>query len=108
VFRYSDVAIEHIAMESPALSQLLQSQLGELASRDMLLETLRAFIEHGPHRKAVAAALDIHPNTLSYRIECIEEVLGARLDDLKQLPRLHLALRLRDLSLSRAERGPTR
>ncbi len=106
VFRYSDIALEHTVMESPVLTRLLQSQLEQIDAKPMLLETLRAWFEHGPHRKAVAAALKIHPNSLAYRIECIEAILEQRLDDLRQLPRLHLALRLRQLSLPRAGRGP--
>jgi len=105
VFRYSDVALEHTVMESPVLTRLLQSQLEQIDAKPMLLETLRAWFEHGPHRKAVAAALKIHPNSLAYRIECIEAILEQRLDDLRQLPRLHLALRLRQLSLPRSSRG---
>jgi len=106
VFRYSDVALEHTVMESPVLTRLLQSQLEQIDARPMLLETLRAWFEHGPHRKAVAAALKIHPNSLAYRIECIEAILEQRLDDLRQLTRLHLALRLRQLSLPRGSRNP--
>ena len=105
VYRYSDVALEHTVMESPVLTRLLQSRLEQIDAKPMLLETLRAWFEHGPHRKAVAAALKIHPNSLAYRIECIEAILEERLDDLRQLSRLHLALRLRQLSLPRPGRN---
>ncbi|MDE0856191.1 MAG: helix-turn-helix domain-containing protein, partial [Nevskia sp.] len=99
VFRYSDVALEHTVMESPVLTRLLQGRLEQIDAKPMLLETLRAWFEHGPHRKAVAAALKIHPNSLAYRIECIEAILEQRLDDLRRLPALYLALRQRQLLL---------
>lgn len=99
VFRYSEVALEHTVMESPVLTRLLQGRLEQIDAKPMLLETLRAWFEHGPHRKAVAAALKIHPNSLAYRIECIEAILEQRLDDLRRLPALYLALRQRQLLL---------
>ena len=106
VFRYSEVALEHTVMESPVLTRLLQGRLEQIDAKPMLMETLRAWFEHGPHRKAVAAALKIHPNSLAYRIECIEAILEQRLDDLRRLPGLYLALRQRQLSLPRAGRKP--
>lgn len=99
VFCYSEVALEHAVMESPPLAHLFQNLLERLGAEPMLLKTLRAFCDHGPHRKAVASALGIHPNTLVYRLERIESLLGGRLDDLRWMSQLHLALRLRQLSL---------
>jgi carbohydrate diacid regulator len=99
VFLYSDVAVEHAAMESPVLARLLGEQLQGMSAEPMLLETLQAWCEHGPHRKVVADVLRIHPNSLAYRIERIEALLGERLDDPRRMARWLLALRLRRLSL---------
>jgi sugar diacid utilization regulator len=55
---------------------------------------LEAYFERRQHRKATAAALDIHPNTLNHRFERIENLLGGRLDDIGWLAKLHTALRL--------------
>lgn len=107
---YSDVALEHCVMDSPALKRLLHHRLERLSAEPSLLETLQAWCEHGPHRKVVAGMLGIHPNSVDYRLDRIEQLLGERLSDLHNLSRLHLALRMRQLTqplAARVER-PTR
>mgnify|MGYP000318382951 CR=1 FL=1 len=99
VFGYAEYALEHAVMESPTLNALLQSLLEGVGGEPMLMETLQAYCDHGPHRKAIAGALDIHPNTLVYRLERIEAALGDRLSNLRLLTRLYLALRLRQMSI---------
>ncbi|WP_371141958.1 MULTISPECIES: helix-turn-helix domain-containing protein [Burkholderia] len=42
-----------------------------------------------------AAALDIHPNTLDHRLERVENITGAKLDDAAWIARLEIALKLR-------------
>ena len=76
----------------------LESFMERLTPEPQLIHTLQAFFEHRQHRKAVAGALNIHPNTLSYRLERIESILDLQLDDIGALTRLHTALRLRQLS----------
>lgn len=78
--------------------RFFDSLMERLAPEPHLLKTLQAFFEFRQHRKVVAGALNIHPNTLSYRLERIETILGARLDDIGWLSRLCAALRLRKLS----------
>jgi len=95
---YSDVALEHCVMDSPALKRLLHHRLERLSAEPNLLETLQAWCEHGPHRKVVAGILGIHPNSVDYRLDRIEQLLGERLSDLHKLSRLHLALRMRQLT----------
>jgi sugar diacid utilization regulator len=45
-----------------------------------LLKTLDAFLISGKRIKEAAALLEIHPNTLAYRIKRIEEILGCSFD----------------------------
>jgi sugar diacid utilization regulator len=54
--------------------------------------------QQGQRRGQSAAELGIHPNTLNYRIERIEALLGASLDDIGWIERLDIALKLRRAS----------
>jgi carbohydrate diacid regulator len=95
VLRYTELALDGAVRGSPGLGRYLESLIERLAAEPALLETLDAFFHHRQHRKACAAALGIHINTLSYRLERIESLLGAQLDTPSWLARLHAALRLR-------------
>jgi DNA-binding PucR family transcriptional regulator len=70
-----------------------EDELGELLVRRYLrpleklgaragavLETVAAFIEHGLSVKATAEALDVHQNTVRYRLGRFEELTGASLE----------------------------
>ena len=103
---YSDIALEHCVMDSPALQSLLHHRLERLSAEPSLLDTLQVWCEHGPHRKVVAGLLGIHPNSVDYRLDRIEQLLGEKLSDLQQLARLHLALRMRRLSQPMALPSP--
>jgi DNA-binding PucR family transcriptional regulator len=50
------------------------------------------------HRKVTAGRLEIHTNTLDYRLSRIESILGAPLSDLGLVATLNTALRLRRIS----------
>jgi purine catabolism regulator len=58
-----------------------RSFLAPLAEDAVLLETLAAFLRHHGSRGEVAADLGVHRNTVRNRIEHIESLLGASLDD---------------------------
>lgn len=98
VQRYVEVALDDALNSTDNLVRYFESLMDRLAPEPHLLRTLQAFFEHRQHRKVVAGALGIHPNTLSYRLERIETILAMRLDDVGWLARLHSALRLRLLS----------
>lgn len=95
--RYVEVALDDALHSTESVARYFESLLDRLSPEPHLVKTLQAFFEHRQHRKAVAGALGIHPNTLSYRLERIETMLGARMDDVGWLSRLHAALRLRQL-----------
>ncbi|AFZ66448.1 PucR family transcriptional regulator [Deinococcus peraridilitoris] len=71
------------------------SLLGPLRKADedgRLLDTLRAYLHDPDHKSALAERLNIHPNTLRYRLGKIEELLGQPLSHPATLARLYLAL----------------
>jgi purine catabolism regulator len=58
-----------------------------------LVRTLDSYLEHGGALAEAAAALNIHRNTLLYRIGRIEEITGMDLKDTAQRLNLHVALK---------------
>jgi sugar diacid utilization regulator len=66
--------------------------LGE-GPRDRLVITLRAWLDRPGQVQAVAAALDVHPQTVRYRLKQLRELFGERLDDPEARFELSLALR---------------
>jgi DNA-binding PucR family transcriptional regulator len=78
-----------------ALAVLARRRLGGLsglrpAQRDTLLRTLRSWLWHWGSRSEVAADLFVHPQTVSYRIAQLRQLLDADLDD----PRVRFELLL--------------
>ncbi len=94
VFRYADVALEDLVSGSDSFARHCEHLMGRLAAEPELLETLAAYFEHRQQRKPASFALNIHPNTLTYRLHRIE----MRLDEAGCIALLHTALRLRRLS----------
>jgi DNA-binding PucR family transcriptional regulator len=70
------------------------------ASRERLLATLREWLRHQGRLSPTAAALDVHPQTVRYRLGRLRELFGPALDDSDGRFELELALRIRD------RRGP--
>lgn len=58
-----------------------------------LVRTLEAYLEHGGALSEAAGALNVHRNTLLYRIGRIEEITGVDLKDTVQRLNLHVALK---------------
>ncbi len=98
VFRYADIALEDLVSGSESFARHCEQLMGRLAMEPDLLETLSAWFEHRQQRKPASFALDIHPNTLTYRLHRIETLLEVRLDDAGSIAMLHTALRLRRLT----------
>lgn len=97
VRRYFDLALYDVALRTPELSDFLRTVLERLGGESDLLASLDAYFGSGRHVKTAAAALQIHPNTLSYRLRRVEELLEGRLDDSEWTLRLQLALKLRQV-----------
>ncbi|MEQ6900953.1 helix-turn-helix domain-containing protein [Nocardioides sp. YIM 152588] len=95
------------------LADLWSSPLSRRIVRDMLapldalgpersaraIETLSAYLDHQSSPKHAAAALHLHPNAVSYRMQRIEATLGVDLTDPDVRFGLHLACRMRGTEL---------
>ena len=83
------------------LVEFARRHLGPLAEHDRkrggnLLETLRAYLETG-EQQAAARRLQVHPNTLRYRLDRISEIGDADLTDPETRLNLAVALRVQGL-----------
>ncbi|WIM98566.1 helix-turn-helix domain-containing protein [Actinoplanes oblitus] len=72
--------------EPGALAALAARRLAPLdglrpAQREQLLTTLESWLRHWGSRTAVAAELYVHPQTVSYRVNRLRDLLGPALDD---------------------------
>ncbi|MGU7772922.1 PucR family transcriptional regulator [Burkholderia sp. MR1-5-21] len=92
---YSEIAVEESIRGTKRALGYLVSLVEQLAGEPDLLETLRTYFDQLQRRKATASVLGIHPNTLNYRLERIENILGARLDDTGWISKLDIAIKLR-------------
>ena len=63
--------------------------------RARLTETLAAWLDRPGQVQAVAAALDVHPQTVRYRVRQLRDLFGTRLEDPEARFELALALRAR-------------
>ncbi|WP_309045679.1 PucR family transcriptional regulator [Marinobacter sediminicola] len=97
VFKFTDVILQDAVVCHRACVGYFDELLGVLADEPILVVTLKTWLSTpGLTRKKAAATLNIHPNTLNYRLQKIEQKLGANLSDLSWLARLFVAFRLRD------------
>lgn len=93
---------EHLAAlvvgaDAAALHDLRAQVLAPLAelrpaSADRLVETLRAWLLHRGRREDVARALQVHPQTVRYRMGQLRELYGDRLDEPTTVQALVVAL----------------
>jgi carbohydrate diacid regulator len=95
VYRYSDIALNEGARRSDNVLRYLESLIERLSHDPELLRTLECYLEHFQKRKQTALILGIHPNTLNYRLERIQEIAGGSLEDPAWLAKLFVATRLR-------------
>jgi hypothetical protein len=82
-------------------ADLARTRLAPLAglapvTRRRLAVTLRAWLDRPGQVQAVAAALDVHPQTVRYRLKQLRELFGSRLEDPEARFELALALRAAD------------
>ncbi|MEU7031993.1 helix-turn-helix domain-containing protein [Streptomyces sp. NPDC046275] len=82
----------------------LAALLGPLDSRPELLTTLREFFACGLDRRRTAARLQVHPNTVDYRLRKAADLTGLDANQGTDLLTLHAALMAQN-SLRRGESG---
>ncbi|MDO4621422.1 MAG: PucR family transcriptional regulator ligand-binding domain-containing protein [Eubacteriales bacterium] len=101
VLDYRNHTLERILGEltdTTVLKEVIRGILGPLLEEDQkeLLETLRVYLYCGENKKNVAAQLFVHVNTLNYRINKLERMLGQDLSDPQTRFTLELAIRIND------------
>jgi sugar diacid utilization regulator len=92
---YSEIVVEESVRGTKNALRYLVSLVEQLAGEPELFETLEAYFSQFQRRKLTASVLGIHPNTLDFRLDRIEKILGARLDDTGWVSKLDLAIKLR-------------
>jgi DNA-binding PucR family transcriptional regulator len=101
---HADLGIHRLLLAASAsedLSEMHEELLGALARYDQttnsdLVPTLAAYLATG-NAVEVAKRLNVHRNTLRYRLQRIREITGADLDDPEVRLTLHLALKISDV-----------
>jgi hypothetical protein len=96
------VSFEDIGLADLLLSYLPRERLTSAsrvlaplrADRPDLLETLKVYLAHDSNVVTSAKALNLHANSLRYRLSMIERILGRSLRSLDTLLELTLALRI--------------
>ncbi|MEZ0364073.1 PucR family transcriptional regulator [Mycobacterium sp. pUA109] len=71
-----DLLFEYQATRPGPARDFLAQRIAPLQQHPALLDALEAHLRHGADRKAAAAELFIHPNTLTYRLRRIHEITG--------------------------------
>lgn len=72
----SDVFVELALADAPFVDEWLHAVGRSLQPGPDLLVTLDAYYRHDMHRGATAAALNVHPRTLDYRLRRVRELTG--------------------------------
>ena len=105
VHLYSDIVVNESVRRTDNVLRYLNSLLERLAEEPELLSTLHTYFDQRQRRKVTADVLGIHPNTLNHRLERIETLLGAKLDEASWIAKLHIAVSLRQQTLPDSGRG---
>jgi carbohydrate diacid regulator len=95
---FSQIAVNESVRYADTTLRYLDSLIERLSHEPDLMPTLETYFRLSQRRKAAAAALGIHTNTLSYRLDRIETLLGAKLTDFESLINLYIAMSLRRAS----------
>ncbi|WP_131630819.1 PucR family transcriptional regulator [Mycolicibacterium llatzerense] len=76
VYQLTDILFEYQSTRPGPARDLLARHIAPLSDHPGLLQALQAHLHHGADRKAAAAELFIHPNTLTYRLRRIQDITG--------------------------------
>lgn len=88
---FSDVGLDTMASRA-------QRYLSPILGREALVEGLQAYFDHGQNIMAAADDLNIHHNSLRYRVSKVEELLEVSLKEPAAISSTFLALAALDLS----------
>lgn len=110
--RFSSLGVVGLLLSVPRerLNAFVEQQLGPILGREDLLDTLTAWLDTNGSRVAVANRLDIHRNSVGYRMGKIRELLGADPVDASASLQVQAALAAREVlavleDLHEEERG---
>jgi hypothetical protein len=97
--------------EGRLLNQLARQQFASLSTLSQrqqrrLTDTLGAWLETGGKAADVAGRLNVHPQTVRYRMRILERVLGGQLHDPDARFAMELVLRARRLQEESSRRSP--
>jgi sugar diacid utilization regulator len=97
-----DVLVDHMLRSSPHAQRMLDAMLGPLLEYDRLhqaelAETLRAYLAADANLTKSARLLNVHPNTVVYRLQRIRQLTGRDPRAVDELVILFLALKLTEL-----------
>jgi sugar diacid utilization regulator/GAF domain-containing protein len=100
ILHYPELGMHRLLMKTSAeeMTDYISEQLGPLldqkGKKHELLDTLICYTDNNMNAKITSEELHIHPNTLHYRINRIQDLLSCNFQDAQQLLNLQLALRL--------------
>ncbi|MFN8215959.1 MAG: PucR family transcriptional regulator ligand-binding domain-containing protein [Solirubrobacterales bacterium] len=89
--------------ETTAVAAKVEQTLSAVKEKPQLYETLRCYLDHDLDVIAAAKALNLHANSLRYRLTKIEELLGASLRRPATISDLYLAITLDTLAAGGVE-----
>ncbi|TLH57788.1 hypothetical protein C1S80_21285 [Mycolicibacterium aubagnense] len=76
IYQLADILFEYQSTRPGPARDLLARHIAPLRDHPGLRQALQAHLQHGADRKAAAAELFIHPNTLTYRLRRIQDITG--------------------------------
>lgn len=93
-----DLDLEMCLQEIPFQTKIrfVKRVLGPIIKEKELLRTLKMFIKHNAKLKETANSLNVHINTLHYRLKKIEELTGYHPKEIKDMATLFLAIEILD------------
>jgi hypothetical protein len=97
---YDDIGVHRVLFSSADVidkQSFINDYLGPILKETELILTLRAYFDnHGNHRNT-AKALNVHYNTISYRMNRIEQLAGLNLNNPDDVLCMQIALKLLDI-----------
>lgn len=95
---YGQVLMEELLLREPAIARrMVQATLQPLSAHPYLLETLEAYLKHGPSLPEVGERLHVHANTVAYRLGRVRDLTGRDPRTPNGVAHLALALRAAEL-----------
>ncbi|MBH0777780.1 PucR family transcriptional regulator [Nocardia bovistercoris] len=92
LYRLSDIAIHHQMTRPGRALDHLREVLDPVAEHPELMQTLTCHLANNLNRRSTARALDVHPNTVDYRLKRIGQLTDCDPTRLDGLIYLHSAL----------------